>query len=287
MRRTRRRKIKERRASFVLALCALALVPVAAHAADPVHPSTKPVTAAPAPVAGVVVGLSLGDPAMQAGVLRNGEVVLARGFEIELARIVSRRLRIPVDRFVELRPLARLPAASPMGWSMALGSIESNRGIRPGSDLTIPYLPTDAVLVLRRGLSKPRSLADLRDRVLCAVRGGGVADAIPRSVRPRHKPLLAADDDGLLTLVRTGACDAAVVPGVEAGRFVRGHRAQLGPLGGRIHDGNGLSIAVSRQTGPPVSSVDRVLRRLRSDGTLGRLARSWLGLDPASLRALG
>ena len=43
--------------------------------------------------------------------------------------------------------------------------------------------------------------------------------------------LLAGDDDRLLTLVRTGACDAALVPAVEAGRFVRGNARRLGPVG--------------------------------------------------------
>jgi ABC-type amino acid transport substrate-binding protein len=35
-----------------------------------------------------------------------------------------------------------------------------------------------------------------------------------------------------------------------------------------------------------VTAVNRALGRLRADGTLGRLARSWLGLDPARLRVL-
>ena len=45
-------------------------------------------------------------------------------------------------------------------------------------------------------------------------------------------------------------------------------------------------VAVARGTGLDLAAVDRALARLRSDGTLGRLARSWLGLDPARLRVL-
>jgi len=40
--------------------------------------------------------------------------------------------------------------------------------------------------------------------------------------------------------------------------------------------------------GAPVAAADvsRALRRMRADGTLHRLARAWLGIDPARLRLL-
>ena len=99
-------------------------------------------------------------------------------------------------------------------------------------------------------------------------------------------PLLVAGAERLRTILRTGACDAALVPGAEAGRFVAGQRRVLGPVVGRIASGKGLVAVVPRGTGLDVGAVDRELRRLRRDGTLGRLARTWLGLDPAGLRVL-
>ena len=77
-----------------------------------------------------------------------------------------------------------------------------------------------------------------------------------------------------------------MVPAREAGRLVAGQRRLLGPVTGRIEDGAGLVIAVARGTGIDLATVNRELRRMRADGTLGRLARSWLGLDPAGLRRL-
>jgi ABC-type amino acid transport substrate-binding protein len=55
---------------------------------------------------------------------------------------------------------------------------------------------------------------------------------------------------------------------------------------GRIRHGKGLVVAVARGGGVAVADVDRELARLRRDGTLGRLARTWLGLDPAALPVL-
>lgn len=283
MRRRRLRRVRNRRASLVIAVCALATAPVAAQAAEHASPPSAP---APTPPTSLVVALGLRDPALGAGVVRGGQVVLARGFEAELAKVLARRLGVGVDRFVELRPPVRLLAGGPTGWQLALAGIEPSRATRAGADLSDPYLTTDAAVVLRRHLPRPGGLADLRGSVLCAVRGSAEARTITTTVRPRETPVLATRTDRLRELLRTGACDAALVPAIEAGRFVRGHGRELGRVTGRVQSGDGLVVAVARGTGLDVAAVDRALARLRSDGTLGRLARSWLGLDPARLRTL-
>jgi ABC-type amino acid transport substrate-binding protein len=241
--------------------------------------------AAPAPRS-LVVALGLADPALQAGVVRGRDVILARGFEVELARILARRLGGKVERFVYVSPPARLLAGSvAAGWQLALAGIEPSEGARAAAELTVPYLTTDVAVVARRGLAPPRRLADLRHALLCAVRGDDGARAVA-AVHVARPPLLVTGVERLRTIVRTGACDAALVPAAEAGRFVAGRRHVLGPVVGRIESGKGLVAVVPRGAGLDVRTVDRELLRLRRDGTLGRLARTWLGLDPAGLRVL-
>jgi len=283
MRRRRLRRMRHRRAVLVIALSALAAAPLAARAAESPSP---PGTTAPGPPPSVVVALGLRDPAMNAGVVRGGQVVLARGFEAELARLLARRLGARVERFVELRLAIRLMASGTGGWQLALAGIERSASARDTAMLSEPYLTTDAAVVLRRHLPRPRAISDLRARVLCAVRGSDEARAIATVVRPRQAPLIAAGLDRLHEQLRTGACDAALVSAIEAGRFVRGHGAELGPVAGRIPSGGGLVVAVARSSGLDVGAVNAALARLRNDGTLGRLARTWLGLDPAALRTL-
>lgn len=266
---------------FAVSLAAVAALVPAAGAAAANEPPTGT-----APPTALVVALGLRDPAMGAGVVRDGEVVLARGFEVEVAKRLVRRLGGRVDRFVEVRPAVRLLAGAPGGWHLALAGIEPSRAARAAADLSEPYLTTDSAVVLRRHVPRPRGLADLRGRVLCALRGSDAAGTVRTVVRSRTAPLLVTRLDRLRELLRTGACDAALVPAIEAGRFVRGHAGELGPVAGRVASGDGLVVAVARGTGLDVAVVDRALARLRSDGTLGRLARSWLGLDPARLRTL-
>lgn len=252
-----------------------------------VRADSAPVSSGPAPAPrSLVVALGLADPALQAGVVRGHDVILARGFEVELARVLARRLGGKVERFVYVSPPRRLLAGSrAAGWHLALAGIEPSQVAGAASELSVPYLTTDVVVVARRGLALPRRLADLRHALLCAVRGGDAARAIA-SVHASRPPLLVAGSARLRTILRTGACDAALVPAAEAGRFLAGHRRVLGPVVGRIPRGRGLVAVVPRGTGLDLGVVDRELERLRRDGTLGRLARTWLGLDPAGLRVL-
>ena len=269
-----------RRTASAAAAVLAALALPAASVADTTPPAAPP----PAPRA-FVVALGLGDPALQAGVLRGREVTLARGFEVELARILARRLGGRVDRFVHVASPARALASGGADWQLAFAGIEPAPRMRAGADLSTPYLTTDVVVVARRGLDRPQRVADLRATLVCAVRGSEGTPAAA-SLRPKRAPSLLPNADRLLTAVRTGACDAALVPAREAGRFVAGHRRVLGPVVGRIRHGAGVVVAVTRGSGIAVSDVDRELARLRRDGTLGRLARAWLGLDPATVPVL-
>lgn len=252
-----------------------------------VRADDAPVAAVPTPAPrSLVVALGLADPVLQAGVVRGRDVILARGFEVELARVLARRLGGKVERFVYVSPPARLLAGSgAAGWQLALAGIEPSQGAGAAAELSVPYLTTDVAVVARRGLTPPRRLADLRHALLCAVRGGDAARAFA-PVHATRPLLLVAGAERLRTILRTGGCDAALVPGAEAGRFVAGHRRVLGPVVGRIASGKGLVAVVPRGAGLDVEAVDRELQRLRRDGTLGRLARTWLGLDPAGLRVL-
>lgn len=266
-------------ATLVTAL--VGCVPAAAARAD----DTPRPAGIPAPTP-LVVALGLANPGLQAGVVRGREVILARGFEVELARIIARRLGTRVDRFVYVPSTTRLLAASGADWQLAFAGIESSGGRGPNADLTVPYLTADVAVVTRRGLAAPRRLADLRKDVLCAVRGGEAAATAVSVVRPERAVLLVGGPARLLAVVRTGTCDAALLPGIAVGRFVEGNRRVLGSVAVRIHRGDGLVAVVPRDAGLDVKTVDRELGRLRRDGTLARLARTWLGLDPAGLRVL-
>jgi len=267
-------------AAVALTLVALGL-PAESRADDP-----PPVpVAAPKPTE-LVVALSLGDPVLQAGAVRDGQVILARGLEVEIARVLARRLGIPRVRFVDVRPASRLIAARTRSWDLTIAAIRPVPAAAAVSDLSDPYLAADQAVVLRHGLAPLESLSELRSAATCAVRFGNGARALATIVRPTRQPLLAPNPERLFELVRTGVCDAALVDATGVGRFVAGRGTQLGPVQARVPSGGGFVVAVTRGGPVAVAEVNHALARMRSDGALHRLARAWLGIDPSRLRPL-
>ena len=259
-------------------------LPAESRADDP-PPTTTTVAPEPRP-AELVVAVGLGDPVLQAGVVRDGEVILARGLEVDIARDLARRLGIPRVRFVYVNRISRLLVSAVRPWDLTIASIRPVSAASLTSDLSDPYLGTDQAVVLRRGLPRLSTLADLRRKIICAVRASDGAQAIAGSVRPRVKPILAHSEARLLEIVQTGACDGALVDAKSVGQFVAGHGGILGPVSAKVERGHGYVVAVTKGGPIAVSDVDRALARMRADGTMHRLARQWLGIDPARLRPL-
>ena len=209
----------------------------------------------------VRVAVALDGLPWSGGVVGSGRVTLAVGFDAEAARVVARRLGLrPV--FVRV-PRDRLGKPGP--WELAVG-------VRNG----VPVLTGDHVVVVAPGVTRPRSLGELGTRIVCARRGTRAADAVASLRIPAR--MLAGSRAELARLVRTGRCDVALSDAGDATR-----------LGGRpvarIESAVGYGIGVSRASGLG-ASLTRELRILGRNGTLGRLARSWLGLDPARLPRL-
>jgi cystine transport system substrate-binding protein len=248
-------------------------------------PPPAPVVTQPRPTE-LVVALGLGDPVLQAGVVRDGEVILARGLEVDVARNLARRLGIQRVRFVYVKRASRLLVATVRPWDLTIASIVPVRAASATADLSDPYLGTDQAVVLRRGLPRLATLGDLRRKITCAVRGSDGAQALAGTVAPKAKPILAASSERLVELVQTGACDAALVDADSAGQFVAGRGGILGPVAARVERKGGYVIAVTRGGPIAVSEVDRALARMRADGTMHRIARQWLQIDPARLKPL-
>jgi ABC-type amino acid transport substrate-binding protein len=243
--------------------------------------------AAPTRQPGVlVVALSLPAPGFQVGAVRRGVVVYARGFEVELARALARRLGLRRVRFVHVADARRLLAPGAKRWDVALAQVLPTPKRGRAVDLSEPYLRSDQAVLLARGVPRPRSLADLRRLQLCVVRGSRGADVAAGRVRPGRRAIVAADDATLLRLVQTGRCEAALREAPRLGRELsRSHRGAYGAVAGRIETEAAFAVALQRNS-PLTARVDQALRRMRAEGKLGRLAKAWLGLDPARLRVL-
>jgi polar amino acid transport system substrate-binding protein len=230
----------------------------------------------------LVVATHLPAPGLRAGALRGNEIVAAAGLEIDVARALARRLGRTL-RLVHVADARALTRAGATRWDVAIGGITPTM---PGTaKRSVPYLRADAVVLMRPGLTRPRGRADLRSRVLCGVSGDPSAIAL-RALPSRFPTLTASSDAALVRLVASGRCDAAVGEAPRLGTAVERLGGRHGHVGGRLAVGAPWVLAVPRGSGVVASEVNGALRRLRADGTLGRIAERWLGFDPARLRAL-
>ena len=232
----------------------------------------------------LTVALSLPAPALQVGAVHGSEVVLARGLEVDVARAVARRLGLRL-RLVQVGDRGRLLRPGRRGWDAAVAQLVATPTRTRVSSFTTPYLRDDPVVLVRRGLKRPTSVAQLRPLVLCAERGRRAADVLLSRVRPGRRPLLVSDLQTLLRRVQTGACDAAVAELSRLAPALEGRRDLFGGLAGRIQTERAYAVALE-QGSPLFPSVEGAVRALRADGTFRRLTAAWLGIDVARLRVL-
>ena len=222
----------------------------------------------------LVVALGLGDPVLQAGVVRDGEVILARGLEVDIARALARRLGIPRVSFVFVaRPLDCSRPRSAPGISRSRRSVRRRRIVARRSQR-----PVSRHRPGRRAPSRPSPPLDARrpprqDHVRPCVGATGRGRSPAPSLRS-CVPSSPHRTTRLLELVQTGACDAALVDADGVGRFVAGRGGLLGPVRARVEAGGGYVVAVTRGGPIAVAEVDRALARMRADGTMHRLMRT-------------
>jgi ABC-type amino acid transport substrate-binding protein len=258
-------------------LLAAALLATAVLPVDAAPPTTEQADE-------LVIAVSLPRPAFQVGAVRGSEVVVARGLEIGVARALARQLGLR-PRFVHVRNERRLTAPGAKPWDVALAQLVPTPLRLQAVDFSGPYARADQVVLVARGVERPRSLVTLRRIQLCAERGSRGMDVIASRIRPRFRPLAAAGIETLLRQVQTGACEAAVADVSRVGPALVGKRQRFGGIAGRIDTG---AYAIALERGSPLRpSVDAALSRLSATGVLRRLAKAWLGVDLARLRVLG
>ena len=189
----------------------------------------------------------------QVGAVRGRNVVLAKGLEVDLARILARRLGIQRVRFLNERFFSTLLAPGAKDWDLALAEISVTPARAQRVDFSRPYLTADQGVVLRRGLkTKPASIAALRALQLCAERATTGAQVLVKRIKPTKRPLLLNDPSAsfVRAVHETMLCDRrlrAVARGsapAVAGSKRRARRAHrhAGEVCDRVREGQSACV---------------------------------------------
>jgi len=233
----------------------------------------------------LLVGVNLGEPGFQVGAVQGTKVVLARGFEVDLARAIGKRLGIPAVRFVHEPVFSRLYARGAKPWDFAIAEISITTARRANVDFSTPYLGADQGVLLAEGVAEPKSLSALRLLQLCAQRGTTSVSAVTSIIKPTRKVLLYDKQEGLLDALYQRRCDAVV----NDAPLLAALRRQAPDRYGRLVGGLGLteSYGIAFEKGSALRPlVNQALADLRSNGTLATLEKRWLGGNMAKLPVL-
>lgn len=256
-----------------LALAAILVVPATAAA-----PPTK--------TAGELrVGLSMPSAGFQVGAARGRDVVLAKGFEIDLARELAKRMELRRVRFVNETLFSTLLASGRKDWDVALAQISVTAARAKRVDFSSPYLAADQGVLIRLDLKRPTSIAALRPLQLCAERASTGGQLVLDRIKPTKRVRLLENPSKLSYELFTKRCDAIVADAPALAVLSRQAPDRYGPLIGRIATDERYAIALEKGS-PLRARLNTALRALTADGTLERLRKRWLGTDTSKLPTL-
>jgi polar amino acid transport system substrate-binding protein len=131
-------------------------------------------------------------------------------------------------------------------------------------------------VLIRKGLDKPTTIADLKQLQTCAQANTTGLSYIQHTLRPAKKPLVySASSTAAFDAVEAGKCDALIldVPIVVSQSAKK--KGAYGSVAGQIVTKEGYG-AVMEKGSDLKPFVDKAIAALRKDGTIDRLQKKWL-----------
>jgi polar amino acid transport system substrate-binding protein len=258
---------------FALAALATLVVASAAYARQAAVPTKTP--------GKLVVGFGLPAPSFWNGQASGNTLKNPSGFEYSLALAVAKQLGVSSKNVQLLNvPFGTMLLAGkkPFDFAMEETTITAQRA--KVISFSTPYFSANQGVLIAKGVKKPTTIAALKSLQTCAQASTTGLSWVQHKLRPAKKPLVySASSSAAFDAVQSGACQALIldVPIIEAQNAKK--PGAYGGVVGQIntHEGYG---AVFQKNSPLIPYVNRAIRTLRANGTIGKLAKRWEGYDP-------
>jgi polar amino acid transport system substrate-binding protein len=235
----------------------------------------------------VVVGFGLPAPSFWNGQASGHTIKHPSGFEYSLGLAIAKQLGVSAKNVSLLNvPFSTMLLAGhkPFDFALEETTITAQRATVIG--FSTPYFSANQGVLLSKTAPKPKSIADLKNLQTCAQTTTTGLDWILHKLRPTKHPLsYSASSDAAFNAVESGACQALIldVPIIEGQALKK--PGSYGGVVGQIdtHEGYG---AVFQLHSPLIPFVNKAIRTLLANGTIGKLAKKWEGYDPNSVPVL-
>jgi polar amino acid transport system substrate-binding protein len=254
---------------FLPVLAALALVAVPAASAR---------TSAPPTLQSGKLIVAFGDsaPGFAAGTVRGSTMTNPRGYEVDLAAALAKKLGVtPVWIYSPWNSLFT-PGTKKFDIAFQEATITAQR--KKTVDFTSTYLNANQGVLLSTKATAPKTLADLKGMQTCAQTNTTGLEWINTRLKPSKKALTFPTTTAAYQAVQIGRCDAFIldVPLVSLERKQR--PTKYGAVAGQVvtHEQYG---AVLQKGSKLTAPVDAALKSLTTDGTVGKLQKKWFNID--------
>ena len=253
---------------LLVTACAAALAVTAAAGAQP--------SAVPTKKSGkLIVGFDVPAPGFWNGRATGTTIKNPSGFEYSLSQAIAKKLGI--SNVQDLRaPFGGLFSPAPKKYDFALEEVTITAARAKVVSFSAPYFDANQGVLIRKGLTKPKSIADLKKLQLCAQSSTTGLAYIQHKLRPAKKPrVYSASSSAAFDAVEAGKCDALIL---DVPIVVSQSKKKPGAYGGVIgqivtHEGYGAVMDRGSKLKP---SVDGAIKALKADGTIDKLQKKWL-----------
>jgi polar amino acid transport system substrate-binding protein len=261
---------------FLPLLAVAALVAVPAASARPSAPPTLE--------AGKLI-VAFGDPApgFASGTVRGSTITSPRGYEVDLASAVAKKLGVaPVWMFSPWNSLFA-PGTKKFDISFQEATITAQR--KKTVDFTTSYLNANQGVLLSKQAPVPHSLADLKNMQTCAQTNTTGLDWIKTQLHPTKQPLAFPTTTAAYQAVQINKCQAMILDVPLVSLEKKTAPSKFGPVAGQVvtHEQYG---AVLQKGSALLAPVNVAMKALTADGTVGKLQKKWFNLNFATIPVL-
>jgi polar amino acid transport system substrate-binding protein len=236
----------------------------------------------------LTVGLSMPSPGFQnVTPLPSGNNVLPassvpKGQEIDMVKAIAKELGLKKIVYIQ-HNFQNMYLPGPKKWHIGLAEMTITAERKKNIDFSVSYLNANQGVMVRKGLSPlPKSIADLKNIVLCAQIGTTGAAYIKDRVKPNKKALYPQTTTIMYQQLKTKRCDAALYDAPILGAQKFQEPKAYGPIVGQIITNEQYGAAF--QKGDPIRTpVNKAIKKLLANGTIGKLSTKWLTFDASKL----
>jgi polar amino acid transport system substrate-binding protein len=223
----------------------------------------------------LTVGFDLPAPGFWNGHASGTTIKNPSGFEYSLAVAIGKQMGVPKLEFLRA-PFGTLFSPSPKKFDFAFEETTITAQRAKVVTFSVPYFDANQGVLIRKGLTKPTKVSDLKSLQLCAQKDTTGLSYIQHTLRPAKKPLVySASSTAAFDAVEAGKCDALIL---DVPIVVSQSNKKKGAYGGVVgqivtKESYGAVMEHGSKLKP---FVDKAITTLKENGTIAKLQKKWL-----------